>query len=114
VSPSQLSLLCGRQLDVTATCTISLGQGCPAPGNLTLRTGALRGGKATLWSVLPQQLRAGATVAGQPFRPGKASVVSDEPPSELLPEETARKRTRAQIPDGGPADCPRISAATRW
>jgi hypothetical protein len=80
-SPSELSLLWGHQLDGAAAGPAWLWQGYLAAGNLTLLTGAPKGGKTTLLSVLLHHLRTGGTLAGQPVRPGKALVVSEEAPA---------------------------------
>jgi hypothetical protein len=55
-----------------------LWEGYLAPGNVTLLTSLWKSGKTTLLSVLLSRLRQGGTFAGQPLRPGKALVVSEE------------------------------------
>jgi hypothetical protein len=55
-----------------------LWEGYLAPRNVTLLTSQWKSGKTTLVAVLLSRLRQGGTFAGQPLRPGKALVVSEE------------------------------------
>src|SRR5262245_3812469 len=56
-----------------------LWHGLIAPGNLTLLTSQWKAGKTTLLSVLLGLRVAGGTLGGQPVRPGKTVVVTEEP-----------------------------------
>jgi hypothetical protein len=74
-----VTLLWGHQLDqAVAQATSWLWPGYLAAGNVTLLTGAPKAGKTTLLSLLLDRLRAGETLAGQPVRPGRAVVVTEE------------------------------------
>jgi hypothetical protein len=57
-----------------------LWSGYLAPGALTLLSSQWKTGKTTLLSVLLAKLNTGGTLAGLPVTPGKAVVVSEEPP----------------------------------
>src|SRR5262245_37690493 len=57
-----------------------LWSGYLAPGALTLLSSQWKTGKTTLLSVLLAKLNTGGTLAGLPVTPGKALVVSEEPP----------------------------------
>jgi hypothetical protein len=57
-----------------------LWHGYLAPGNVTLLTSLWKSGKSTLISVLLARMKTGGTLAGQPLRPGRALVISEEPP----------------------------------
>jgi hypothetical protein len=61
-----------------------LWQGFLAAGNLTLLTGSAKSGKTTLLALLLARMKAGGELAGLAVRPGKAVVVSEEPPSHWL------------------------------
>jgi hypothetical protein len=79
---SNVALVWGHELDQIVTpATPWLWQGYLAPGNVTLLTSAPKCGKTTLLSILLHVLRTGGTLAGQPVRPGKAVVVSEETPA---------------------------------
>jgi hypothetical protein len=77
--PSAVAPLWGHQLDqAVASQTTWLWRGYLAAGNITLLTSPPKCGKTTLLSVLLHHLKAGGTLAGQPVRPGRAAVVTEE------------------------------------
>jgi hypothetical protein len=55
-----------------------LWQGYLAPGQLTLLTSLWKSGKTTLLSVLMSRMKAGGVLLGQPVRPARALVISEE------------------------------------
>ena len=57
-----------------------LWQGYLLPGAVTLLTSLWKSGKSTLLSVLLSRLKTGGVLAGLPIRPGRAVVVTEEPP----------------------------------
>jgi hypothetical protein len=75
---SGLPVAWGHQFDQAPAALPYLWQGYLAPGQVTLLTSPPKFGKTTLLSVLLHRLREGGTLAGQPLRPGRAVVVSEE------------------------------------
>jgi hypothetical protein len=61
-----------------------LWQGYLVPRNLTLLTSLWKAGKSTLISVLLARMKTGGTLAGLPVRPGRAVVLSEEPPEKWV------------------------------
>src|SRR5262245_8344204 len=76
-----LSPFWGADLDRLATPISWLWQGYLATGNVTLLTSQWKSGKTTLVSILLSRLREGGVLAGLPVAPGRAAVLSEEPPS---------------------------------
>jgi hypothetical protein len=78
--PLRLAELKQESADVTNW----LWEGYLAAGNLTLLTSQWKTGKTTLLSVLLDRMKNGGLLVGLPVKPGKAIVLSEEPPALWL------------------------------